>query len=458
MVIPSHMTPDQFTDLQGDEDLQYNILSKSNVDRNYNAGKVEFVDPALHIDALLPSQVMDSIASRFVNDATKTASALEVPDQQSRRIRQQHKEERRRKEQERAAKIEARIIHLEELKLAKTKNKNVSEQVRSMLVKSRATGDKNLKQMDRRYFECIILQKHLRDDEHADIVVEREYRYFSPQDTFAKIARTFAGSGGSTETLRTEVLGRRNIPGVEEGVRLVHRRFPLNMRIYEATADGYLLDPAKLMVETLIVRHYGEDDAATPLITEDLEDKDGDEDAGMEPSAIVSFIAQDRSEVDMSISNDSEASKHANTVFEDPLLARAIETLEGADKRKRGSMKNSTTAIKIQQMTMKSKAKGDNKRIPNVEDRFFLNVVVVLENASTVNSGYYFLAKTDAIERILQTCEAKQEPRENWDFLVPAEKMGFFQKLPSTAMTAQMAEDQGLLRSFGRLILRQMKK
>jgi hypothetical protein len=463
LVIPPSMTPNQFSDLQSDEDVQYNqTLSVG----RHNDRKVEFVDPTLlqrHCtDKPLPSQVMASVANRFDNDDSMSSAAAHDPQAEARLLQQQHKRERKQREMERANKLEARIARLEDQQQQQSnsnKNKAVSEQVLKMLVKSRAIGDPNLKMIDRLYFQCLVVTEEAHNDDNAAAVVVKEYRYFSPQDTFAKIANTFVMQD-QTKNLRSEVLCRRKMQSQNNKAEIdapgaVHRRFPVAMRVYEAVAAGYLAGEGG--VDSLIIRFYSEEEDPTLSILEnDVEDAGGNEQMKSEKVTAEDVPIEMESLESVSSKEMSFSPNPLDIEFEDLNLAHAIHALDDKEdtKRKTSTKKSSAAALKVKQMKMKSNSKGDTKRIPKMEDRFFLEVITISENESAATSTFCFLAKTDPLERILHYCDAttKVEP-DSWDFLVPSENIGRFRPIRPTSTTTQVLEDQGVIRSFGRLIL-----
>ncbi|KAG7360902.1 hypothetical protein IV203_036001 [Nitzschia inconspicua] len=467
LVIPYGMKPYQYSDLQGDEDGQYNRTTTSTTSTAAASGLVSFKDPSLQDQSgnnakPMPSQVMASVTNRFANDSSMTS--IENPELQARLVRQRHRRELRRKERDRAAKLEARIARLEKQQQqqvsSQTKNKKVSEQVLKMLVKSRATGDKNLKLMDRMYFQCIVLNDTPDDADHDDNTTIKEYRYFSPQDTFAKIAATFVQANSNNKKMHLEVLCRRKLRPRHDETEFeqrVHRRFPMNMRVYEAVADGYLEDPSRQEVETLIVRIFDDNNEPTPSVLEDPNDDDGDDTMDIVVTAddvTKEQTSDSQSQTCSTTFDDGTNPQIWSEEFEDPALADVLEKWNET-QGKSNTRKSSAAVMKVQQMKMKSKSKGDTKRIPNMEDRFFLEAVMVMEKGP-VASGYYFLANSDPIERILQYCATTgNDERENWDFIIPSVNNRCFRRLRTTSTTTQAAQDQGMLQSYGRLILKQ---
>mmetsp|Transcript_17466 Transcript_17466/g.40266 ORF Transcript_17466/g.40266 Transcript_17466/m.40266 type:complete len:115 (-) Transcript_17466:47-391(-) len=110
-------------------------------------------------------------------------------------------------------------------------------------------------------------------------------------------------------------------------------------------------------------------------------------------------------------------------------------------------------------MKMKSKSKG-NKKL-KIDDRIFLEVVLIPEVGSNPISESYFLSKKDPIERILQymgiensTASSRTgSASENWEFLVPQEDSRF-RPIATTSILMQELEENEIFKSFDRLILR----
>jgi hypothetical protein len=141
--------------------------------------------------------------------------------------------------------------------------------------------------------------------------------------------------------------------------------------------------------------------------------------------------------------------------LEDKDLAKAIEAMDDASNKGKKPKKNSAAALKVRSMQIKSKAKGDAKRIPKLENRFFLEVIMI-GNGGKATSSFHFLARTDPIERLLQTISSKSLPTDV-DFLVPKEPK-FFQTLQNTSMALVEAEEKELLKAFDRIIVRPNNK
>jgi hypothetical protein len=427
LVLPPDVLPSQFSTADYD-DVQYN---KHAGDEERGDGSkstiLEFADGSSAARPL-PSQVMGSVTKRF-----ETEEQLEkATNDEAIQLRIQNQVQRRKIELDRAKKLDERIKKLEEN--TSEKNKNVSDQVRRMLVKSRATGDKKLKMQDRVYFQCM-----LDDDGALTRTLTKEFRFFSPQDTFARIAASFSSKQGCTNS---EVLIKRKDP--DDASVTTYRRFPVAMRVYEAIADTYLTD----QMDTMVVRWYPDGQSSTPSI---LEGPSSDQTAS---SGDVRMEDATSSQPPANLSQDMTTVSTATasaSLIEDTVLSDAIRAMEEAENKGKKPKKKSASALKVRNMQMKAKAKGDTKRVPKVEDRFFLQVVLV-DSTWRATSNPYFLARTDALQRLLSSISTIKDPSK-WEFIVPQETANMFRVISEGAVILKDAEAAGILNCFDRIIL-----
>ena len=482
MAIPKGVTPNAFSDYDSNAyvDVQYNSSRGDKTENTDSAKRVEFNDPTLNISGStnsipLPSQVMETVSNRFAaeerDEEMRQSSEASVAT-----LRRPNAQQRARKELQRAAKLDQRIAMLEEQSNDKKSNKKkkVSDQVLRMLVKSRATGDKNLKERDRLYFQCLILLDDTNDNTvvSANDKLSKEYRYFSPQDTFAKIANSFSNSRPKeNKEIFNEVLCRRSTKHTEDGPEAspLFGRFPVTMRVYEAQSEGYLSlseNISNYFEDMLIIRWYKDREDATPLIqdlaTFDTNLKDETDDSNMSENndkmvledAAKTTPASTPMEVDEKMETENEDSV-ASTTFEDPELTDIIRGMDEENKngpKKALSAKKSAAALKVRQMKMKSKAKG-NKKL-KMEDRIFLEFVFIAEVGKKPVCESHFLSKNDTIERILRCVGTGTIGTVNdWEFLVP-EEGSRYRPIATTSILLKEAIEQETLKSFERIIIR----
>eukprot|EP00532_Pseudo-nitzschia_australis_P007494 CAMPEP_0168169594 /NCGR_PEP_ID=MMETSP0139_2-20121125/3723_1 /TAXON_ID=44445 /ORGANISM="Pseudo-nitzschia australis, Strain 10249 10 AB" /LENGTH=683 /DNA_ID=CAMNT_0008087027 /DNA_START=85 /DNA_END=2137 /DNA_ORIENTATION=- len=524
IVVPKGMKPNKLSDFDKNPyvDIQYNVANISSngdsnnsiiTNKNNNNGastRVEFQDPVLRLNSdgkgnrgtPLPSQVMETVANRFAAEEWEEESGRTKSTTESSvaALRRKNLQNRIQKEKERTAKLEKRIAMLEEQLNDSTcnnskqnKKKKISDQVLRMLVKSRATGDKNLKLLDRLYCQCLVLvdNNNDNDNDHASTNDDnagstnatsldnsgssKEYRYFSPQDTFAKIANSFQNPlvDEKNQELFSEVLCRRPAESVEvtKAQFLVHRRFPVTMRVYEAISKGYLVVTKKqhnYLDDVLIVRWYKDREDATLDIQHDetitIDDETNttatgvfDEDEEMiSKSGTTQAMTRTPIEVNEEIS-PAGTDTDVITTFEDRDLKKCIQNMDDLNnkgkKKTSSTKKSSAAALKVRQMKMKSKSKG-NKKL-KIEDRFFLEAVSISNVGGNPISECCFLSRNDPLERILQYISTgSSTSTQEWQFLIPTEDDSRYRVISDISILVKEAEENRIFKSFDRLILR----
>jgi hypothetical protein len=388
---------------QNYDDVQYNLPSAL-----ISTSAVRLVDN----ETMTPSQVLQSVTTRCPKeeDSDDAAKALEI-----RRERQQEKEIR---EAERHARLEKRIRQLN------SSDKPVATQVRRMLIKSRCTGSSHLKLHDRVYFHLVVVVK----EETLE-----DYHYFSQQDT---VARVIAISKVKLPQ-EAELLVRYN-----HG----YRRLPVTMRLYEAIAEKYLEQ-----VDSVVIRCFTPPEEEPTISI--LERAKLECDAEMEVNVDQVVTSQDESVLSI---KGLEARK---TVMDDAAsddvcnqMTNAITAMDEATSSK-SKKKTSSTSHKVHTMLIKSKAKGDTKRVPKMADRFFLELVVIsfFEGECIASASFVFLAKIDPVGRLLRDCVSIPVGFEA-TVLVPTEEGGFRQ-VPDD-ISLQDAENKGFFKSFDRVVVR----
>lgn len=417
LVLPPNVLPSEYKAAEYD-DSQYNKQEKVAPMETDIKPAMKFKDEKLANRKPLPSQVMESVVKRFGEDE----SAWYSSDAQA--LRRQNQEARKMLQKERAAKLDQRIKKLEENSVEK--NKKVSDQVRLMLIKSRATGMKSLKQRDRLYFECMI-------DMNGEMT--KTHRFFSPQDTFAKIAASFPaptqpGFGNS------EVIVKREA---------VYLRFPVTMRVYEAIADGHLTD----RLNFIVIRWYTDEEDPSPSIMSKDEEREKMQTADSLGTDDNQTPAGEASMEEGPVTQFSQSGAIA-----DVALGKLLQDLDLTLSKGKKPKKSSAAAMKVRCMQIKSKAKGDAKRVPKMEDRFFLEVVTV-SKAGEANSSYCFLSRKDKIERLLEVVATPTTNLTELEFLVPSGKANQFTVIDDTSIELNGAEQKQLLKGFDRIILRQ---
>ncbi|CAB9503339.1 expressed unknown protein [Seminavis robusta] len=418
------------------DDVQYNNTQQATTSAMpvQLAGTLASTTGTTVASSLLPSQVLESVTRRFDDDETMTTSQSTTT--------ALSKQQRALQEKERAKRLDERIQKLND------KNKPVSDQVRKMLIKSRATGSKSLKQQDRIYFDICTISIGQED---------QCFRYYSIQDTIGKgIISTFTCSSSNKEDdVQAELLIRRK---EEEGA--IYRRLPNLMRVYEAIERGFL---EKEQVNKVVVRWY---DTSSEEPTSSIEDEE------QTTATTNPMDATTTSDVEMTEVSDppptttpetisSASSSNNPQMIQDADLAALLTQLDQEEEEKKKSKKKSTskTSAKVKQMLIKSKAKGDAKRV-KMPDRFFFDLVTVsTTTVAKATSQFCFLGQKDPLGRILRDCVKPALGNDaNVELLVPTDDMAtsssFVPLSNWSTMTFQEAQNANLLQPFGRIVLR----
>ena len=438
--------------LQNDE-AQYN--QRSDVATGSNAeGALQLVGNNVPAASLLPSQVLESVTHRFDRDNQTESEQMESA-QNALQERRQNKQARAAREQERFQKLEAHIQRLG--KQSQTKNKPVSDQVRRMLIKSRATGSKSLKQQDRVYFHIVLSSGDDADNDTTIGSSKEAFCYFSRQDTVGGgILFKFQHKSSTTGPRQPELLVRR----ATDDETIVYRRLPTVMRVYEAIQNQYL-EPE---VNNVVIRWY--DPALEEPTTSVLDDKESSVANETNDDVVMSEVVDNQPISDPQPDGTPTAvalETSDDSIIEDADLV-AILKQHDEDEQKRSKKKSSksSTSVKVRQMLMKSKAKGDAKRL-KMEERFFFEIVTLVMDSSNGSSScetsLVYLGKKDPLDRILRDCVKpslsanKNTTDGDFELLVPGTS-NKFQRLSNLTMTFQEAESAKLFEPFERLVLR----
>ena len=399
------------------EDSQYN--SQAPLISFIPGSEVAFVS-STHQD-MTPSQILRSVESRFDFDEPP------VDESTAQQTTRQWRMQQAKRQYDRHAKLEAQISKLN----SNTKPSKVSLQVRNMLIKSRCTGLGTLKIQDRVYLHAVIIH---------DESTSEDYRYFSIQDTVARIVSTLVRApSSSTTSLESEFL-----------IKLDDRyqRLPMSMRLYEAINNSLLQN-----VDSIVIRVYNptNEEATTSLSLKQIQTN-----TVATKEKVVGVAGNDGASGDIpnvavpqptnntvSIINAPSNVSMAISPLDVALLQHTVAKWQDDTTNKKKSA--STTSIKVQQMLMKSKAKGDKKRTPKVEDRFFVQVMTT----STSEAGPFFMNRKDTVGRLLQEMSL---PNSGRVFCSNGKTESEFSSLPLD-VTLEQAEQQGVLTNFGRLIV-----
>jgi hypothetical protein len=401
-----------------------------------------------------PSQVLHAVTKRFADDGDgddEAAAAQAVAVQ----IRRQNQQMVAAKQSERFLKLEQRIRLLQEGASSGGKNKKVSDQVRNMLIKSRATGRSDLKMQDR-----VFLHGMIDSGETASHIMREDYRYFSLQDTVGRVLSTFASNtdkGKDAELLirwspmtSTSIMNENDTP--------LYRRLPTLMRLYEAISHQYLAD-----IDTVVIRLYNSaQEEATPSV---IDGKEEDIQSEMMDDTVQPDMMDEDTETTPATENDAVEEKSSMDDADEVTNGRLTDAIRAMDERKdpKKKKKSSAAATKVRQMQMKSKATGDAKQV-KMEDRFFLELVTVTDDATgdqcTATAAPVFVSLKNNFERLVRDNRKKAPTISQswqWEILMPLSddaENSSYRRISDYQMSFQDAQHSKVVNPFDRLILR----
>ena len=398
----------------------------------------------------LPSQILNSVKDR------ETSSYNIVDDQETRQaqfLRQENKRTRQEKEQKRLERLQERIQKLES-----KQSGTLSAQVLKMLIKSRATGRKEVQMPDRLHFKCLI---DYSDTEEG--VCQEDYRYFSRQDTIGKALSSFSSPNPKLQP-EFLVVSRITSSSPDSSPPNCYIRLPALLRFYEAMDAQYLSN-----FDTVIIRFYDpREEDATTSVEEKCEPR------GETVAADViskTSTKPDNDSTDEKVEESSSSSSSGKTSGDCgsssltvtlPQLSDAIEQFEASQTKTKSRKPASAASLKVKQMQMKSRAKGDVKRV-KLQDRFFLELVVATRDGGKLDSiisiDPIFMAKTDSFARIPRDCVPHPPSSfSSWELLAPDTDGGsFYRIIDDPSMSLNQASQRSIIPLFGRIILRYTK-
>lgn len=460
-ILPQHATHAISVSSESYDDIQYSN-SKNRTNSRISSNRVHILDPSLsHGGTILPSQLLHSVTQRFnMND---DESSYKTPEE-ALRIRQEYDRTKQMALQLRHQKLDARIQRLS-TSHNNNNNQGVSDQVRKMLIKSRATGLRNttVQIQDRVYLHCILWYDH--NENKVDLNStqnpspssttaktsnsDETYIYVSIQDTIGRVVDTFVPNRSHPQEtlLAKEMLWIRTTSTPPEQIN-EYQRFPSTLRFYEAIEQQWI---SKDNINTVIIRFFNPNEQdATPTTSLENSQKpliqleECNNSSILSPSTIDSDIntIPPTSMDGADDANKLEVTTHETITLSDsttisiPLVTGNVydqlwDTISGLVVHTTNmDAKKISAKEKVRQMQMKSKAIGDTKRIKQKEHRLYLQLITTHYNQSTntiqiIGNIPVFVSRHDVVQRIVDEQSAsKTLPNDGsmfWELLVLAD-------------------------------------
>ena len=486
------------SDIHLQEDYQYNLpatttsttMATSSTHKHSMNGQSSLSAPTLigHAKRPLPSQLFQAVQNRFENDETLLASASSFhPTSATTTTTTTLANVKRRTETERRKQIDARLQKLDE----NGKQSKVSAQVKKMLIKSRAEGDKKIRVEDRFYLETVLLlvmdddsdsscgmnsagsnnSNNSNSNSNSDpSSISSTHRFYSRSSNVGKIVSSATkelnlGSDAMAELVVLVKHGDGNHNGTASDT--VYRRLPNTMPLYEAERSSYLSS-----FDRAIVRVFRRSNAAsfmdnsTPLVGST--GSEGSESIAPQPEhaheqekAVDSRLQVEESDVaimttESSLLEGGGGGDHADTLSEEERamhlkIKQLIQELDG--KSKTAKKKKTAATAKVRQILLKSKSKGD-KKVPE-KDLFYFEVLFI-NGAFEATVSPLHVSKYDAIGVV-----TKSLSKDGSAYMILADKShtdgadDYFSIIPNDVRCMD-AEKQGLVKSFDRIVVKEL--
>lgn len=418
----------------------------------------------------LPSQVLASVTKRFFDDADIIDETI-----QARATRQQNKLIASKKEELRIKRLYDKIQSVRACSKKALKNKNVSNQVQRMLIKSSAVGRKELRQEDRIYFRCLIVLDCDDEDNKGNFEDPKEfdreqYRFYSMQDSVARILESFESQKLALCNAQYEsellVKNRQSAENKNDKDVESYGRISVLLRVYEAIAQGLLQN-----FDEVMIRFFNPE--VLPRTTEITQRNDHQREQSFEFTENTMTDTPMENNIDQDTASNAVGEKtteNESSSFDDSTtierLRNIIEMMDEKNLKTKRSKRQSASVQKVREMQMKSKAKGDTKRV-QMTDRFFFDLVILIDNNTDdgtclSTAECCFLSKSDRISRIVQDFSTKKATSLQWEIYSVKLRLDtadndpsfMYQKINDTSITFREAEKQSHLNPFDRIIIR----
>lgn len=389
--------------------------------------------------SLKPSEIFSAVSSRADNDGIHQDG------------QQGHKKpptKKKRSEQQRTQRLDTIIQNLEARASKDGKKKRVSEKVRTMLIKSRAEGNKKLRMEDRFHLEvlCLIDSGDASTATPSDETTSASsYKFFSRVTTAGRVASSVSGPVGKSMSVELLVSVNNN-----------YRRLPNTMSLHDAQQSGWLQE-----FDTVIVRTFSleRDDGfcqSRSVLDPESDDDDGENDE-MDDMQVELKSAEEEA---VASPSNGDGVRHPEVDDQANHFQQRLHMIYNTSSFETSAKKKKPASKQVHRMLMKSKSRGDKGIKP--DDRVHLDTIIFRDDGSedinvTCSSSFRFFSKRTSIEHLVSIFQ--EENAANVEILVPQPcescSLGcVYQQISPANLTLEEALEREFLEDFGRLIVR----
>ncbi len=312
---------------------------------------------------LKPSEIFTAVSTRSDNDHDHDIHKKKPP------------AKKKRSEKQRSQRLDTLIQNFAAKSSSSSKDsggkkKRVSDKVRTMLIKSRAEGNKKLRMEDRFHLELLQLIDNEEENDDGikssdETTTTTSYKFFSRVTTAGRIASSVAGTIGNRKSVEFLVAFP---PGntKDDTTNIKYRRLPNTMSLHDAQQAGWLQE-----FDVVVIRIFSidrDDEFGQSKSVLDAE-SDVDSENSNEVDDDVVMQIESPSESSCAPMNKDTSNIEADDEQEDDnrLQQRLhlIYQTDSFDDKQKSTKKKKPVSKQVQAMLMKSKSTGNKGVKPN---------------------------------------------------------------------------------------------
>jgi hypothetical protein len=453
-----------------DEDFAYNDPNIIQYQHQHNSEKkahddmgVQWTgvgaDSSATQQRMKPSEIFTAVSTRSDNDNDHDIHKKKPP------------AKKKRSEKQRSQRLDTLIQNLTAKSSSSSKDgggkkKRVSDKVRTMLIKSRAEGNKKLRMEDRFHLE--LLQLIDNGEENDDDIKSSDktttatsYKFFSRVTTAGRVASSVAGTIGNRKSVEFLVAFPPESTK-DDTTNSKYRRLPNTMPLHDAQQAGWLQEFDVVVIRIFSIDRddeFGQSksvlDAESDVDSENNDEVDDD---------VVMQIIESPSESSCAPMNKDTSNFEADEQDDDNRLQQRLHLIyqtTSFDDKQKSTKKKKPVSKQVQAMLMKSKSTGNKGIKPN--DRVHFETVIYRDDGSediqgACSSSFRFFSKRISVDELISTFQNEKD-LQNVEIITSqscsSSSLGcIYKKLTPSQATIEETVKLGFLEDFGRIIVR----
>ena len=345
------------------------------------------------------------------------------------------------------------------------KKKRVSDKVRTMLIKSRAEGNKKLRMEDRFHLELLQLIDNGEENDDDGIKANDEtttatsYKFFSRVTTAGRVASSVAGTIGNRKSVEFLVAESTK----DDTTNIKYRRLPNTMSLHDAQQAGWLQEFDVVVIRIFSIDRDDEFGQSKSVLDAES-DVDSENNNEVDDDVDVVMQIESPSESSCAPMNKDTSNIEADEQDDDNRLQQRLHLIyqtTSFDDKQKSTKKKKPVSKQVQAMLMKSKSTGNKGIKPN--DRVHFETVIYRDDGSediqgACSSSFRFFSKRISVDELISTFQNEKD-LQNVEIITSqscsSSSLGcIYKKLTPSQATIEEIVKLGLLVDFGRIIVR----